>query len=173
MKMLFTAHCPQLVWNLVPSSHATLQALLAGFVPWNILSSCPISMTQAVTHALNTDLILYGISKLKQQTNRTIPGLLRPSTEAHGTGNLRLLGVLRAGRTQPAHVGKPDGQFPVRTENTAYLLVLQKTLETHLALNKGNKSFTACGSPGLQSHRSAFLGRIISAPNRISQQTLI
>lgn len=81
--------------------------------------------------------------------------------------------VLTAGWTQPAHVCKPDGQFPVRTENTVYLLVLQKTLETHLALNKGNNSFTACGSPGLQSHRSTFLGRIISAPNRISQQTLI
>lgn len=171
--MLFTARGPQLVWNLVPSSHATLQAILAGFVPWNILTSCPISMTQAVPNAINTDFILYGISKFKQQTNKTIPGLLRPSTKAHRTVSLLLLGVLTAGQTQPARIYKPDGQFSARTENTAYLLVLQKTLETHLALNKGNSSFTACASPGLQSHRSTFLGRIISAPNRISQQTLI
>lgn len=56
--------------------------------------------------------------------------------------------------------------------NTAELLLAQKTPETHLELNKANNPCIARGPLSLQSLKSTFSERVISTPNRISQQTV-
>lgn len=162
MKMSLHTYGPQLVWNLVPWSHVVQSFKLS----WQALCPqtsssylAPIFTTQALTHAVNTELTFLWHFKglfLKDKSYLVYPHQIQ--------------------RAQDSQLTVPQGANTEQYRheeltNTEYLSVLQNSPETHLELNKGNHSFTACGFPSLHLLRSAFL--IISTPNRISKQTLI